>query len=49
MARRSPSCVLPVGDVTGEVTTIEGLSPPDRLSVLQRVWVEHQVAQCGYC
>jgi isoquinoline 1-oxidoreductase alpha subunit len=43
------SCVLRVGDVTGEVTTIEGLGTPDALHAVQAAWVEHQVAQCGYC
>ena len=43
------SCQLAVGDVTGEVTTIEGLGTPDAMHVIQAAWVEHQVAQCGYC
>ena len=43
------SCQMPVGDVEGEVTTIEGLGTPDALSVVQEAWIEHQVAQCGYC
>lgn len=43
------SCVLPVGDVHGEITTIEGLGTPDALHTIQAAWVEHQVAQCGYC
>jgi isoquinoline 1-oxidoreductase alpha subunit len=30
------------------VTTIEGLSPDGRHPV-QRAWVAHDVAQCGYC
>lgn len=43
------SCQVAVGDVWGEVTTIEGIGTPDNLSVLQAAWVDHQVAQCGYC
>jgi isoquinoline 1-oxidoreductase alpha subunit len=43
------SCVTPVGSVTGAVTTIEGHGTPDSLSAVQAAWVEHQVAQCGYC
>ncbi len=43
------SCQLRVGSVRGEVTTIEGLGTPDALHVLQAAWIEHQVAQCGYC
>lgn len=43
------SCQIPVADVWGEVTTIEALGQPDNLSILQQAWVDHQVAQCGYC
>lgn len=43
------SCVTPVGSVSGEVTTIEGLGTPDAMAAIQAAWVEHQVAQCGYC
>ncbi len=43
------SCSLPVGDVDGPVTTIEGLGVPTALHAVQQAWIEHQVAQCGYC
>jgi isoquinoline 1-oxidoreductase alpha subunit len=43
------SCQIAIGDVAGEVTTIEGLGTPERLAPLQQAWVRHQVAQCGYC
>lgn len=43
------SCQVALADVWGEVTTIEALGTPEKLSVLQQAWVEHQVAQCGYC
>jgi len=43
------SCQLAVGDVTGEITTIEGLVKPDTLHAVQDAWISHQVAQCGYC
>ncbi len=43
------SCSLPVGQVRGKVTTIEGLGSPAALHAVQKAWVEHQVAQCGYC
>jgi isoquinoline 1-oxidoreductase alpha subunit len=44
------SCQTAVGDVEGEeITTIEGLGTPDALHAVQEAWVEHQVAQCGYC
>jgi len=43
------SCVMPVSAVSGEVTTVEGLGTPDAMHAVQEAWVEHQVAQCGYC
>ncbi|WP_338413656.1 (2Fe-2S)-binding protein [uncultured Sphaerotilus sp.] len=43
------SCVTPVGSVTGQVTTIEGLGTPAALHAVQAAWIAHQVAQCGYC
>jgi isoquinoline 1-oxidoreductase subunit alpha len=43
------SCSIRVGDVHGEVTTIEGLGSPETMHAVQAAWVEHQVAQCGYC
>jgi isoquinoline 1-oxidoreductase subunit alpha len=43
------SCTLPVGQVEGEVTTIEGLSVGGKLHPVQQAWLEEQVAQCGYC
>ena len=42
------SCSLPVSAVSGEITTIEGLSEKAD-HVLQKAWVEHDVPQCGYC
>lgn len=44
------SCQVPARAVEGKsVTTIEGLGTPDELHAVQRAWIEHQVAQCGYC
>jgi isoquinoline 1-oxidoreductase subunit alpha len=43
------SCSTPVGSVQGPVTTIEGIGRPDALHAVQRAWIAHQVAQCGYC
>lgn len=43
------SCVLPVGQVSGEVTTIEGLAENGALHPVQQAWVDEQVPQCGYC
>ena len=43
------SCVTPLGAVSGAVTTIEGLGSPGTLNAVQAAWIDHQVAQCGYC
>lgn len=43
------SCQTAVADVWGEVTTIEGLGSPEAMHAVQTAWLEHQVAQCGYC
>ncbi|MEL6840813.1 MAG: (2Fe-2S)-binding protein [Pseudomonadota bacterium] len=43
------SCQVALADVWGEVTTIEGLGTPDNMATIQQAWVDHQVAQCGYC
>ena len=42
------SCGLPVGNVEGAVTTIEGLAAEGEHPV-QAAWMEHNVPQCGYC
>jgi isoquinoline 1-oxidoreductase subunit alpha len=42
------SCALPVGNVTGKVTTIEGLSAKGDHPV-QKAWLKNMVPQCGYC
>jgi len=44
------SCQVAAASADGaEITTIEGLGTPDSLHAVQEAWVEHQVAQCGYC
>jgi isoquinoline 1-oxidoreductase alpha subunit len=43
------SCSVPVGSIQAPVTTIEGLGRPTTLHAVQKAWIEHQVAQCGYC
>ena len=43
------SCVLPVGAVEGDVTTIEGLAEGGTLHAVQQAWIDEQVPQCGYC
>lgn len=42
------SCITPVADVTGEVTTIEGIGDA-QLHPVQQAWIDEQVPQCGYC
>lgn len=44
------SCTTLAVDVDGrEVTTIEGVTPPDGLSPLQEAFVVHGALQCGFC
>ena len=43
------SCVLPVSDVTGAVTTLEGLGSTKNLHSLQKAFIDEQAVQCGYC
>jgi len=43
------SCSLPVSAVANKkITTVEGLSENGDHPV-QKAWLEHDVAQCGYC
>ena len=46
-------CSVPVGDIkpTDEITTIEGLAATvgAPLHPMQQAWIDHDVAQCGYC
>ncbi len=43
-------CQLKASEAKGrQITTIEGLGTPDALNAVQAAWIEHQVAQCGYC
>ncbi len=44
------SCLLPVAAVDGaEITTVEGLGTPERLSVVQAAFHTRYGAQCGFC
>src|SRR5687768_14740 len=44
------SCSVPVSAAAGQkVTTIEGLAKDGKLTAVQAAWIEHDVAQCGYC
>jgi aerobic-type carbon monoxide dehydrogenase small subunit (CoxS/CutS family) len=43
------SCMTPVSQATGSITTIEGLAENGKLHALQQAWIDLDVAQCGYC
>ena len=43
------SCLTPISSVQGPVTTIEGIAGDKVGQAVQAAWVEHDVAQCGYC
>jgi aerobic-type carbon monoxide dehydrogenase small subunit (CoxS/CutS family) len=43
------SCTMPVSQVRGRITTLEGLSKNGKLDPLQQAWIDEQVPQCGYC
>ena len=44
------SCITPVSAVAGrKVTTIEAVGADKVGRAVQTAWVEHDVAQCGYC
>jgi aerobic-type carbon monoxide dehydrogenase small subunit (CoxS/CutS family) len=43
------SCTMPVSQVRGQITTLEGLSKNGKLDPLQQAWIDEQVPQCGYC
>ena len=44
------SCQITAAQVADmDITTIEGLGTPNALHAVQDAWIEHQVAQCGYC
>ena len=44
------SCVTPIAAVTGQkITTIEGVAAGRVGTAVQKAWISHDVAQCGYC
>ena len=43
------SCVLPIGDVSGSVTTIEAIGETETGKRIQDAWLALEVVQCGYC
>ncbi|MDF0546155.1 (2Fe-2S)-binding protein [Sphingobium sp. H39-3-25] len=42
------SCSMAVADVSGEITTIEGVAGPEA-DALRAAWIDLDVPQCGYC
>jgi len=48
--RAVTTCSTTVASVRGkQVTTIEGLANGDTLHPVQQAWLDHDVAQCGFC
>ena len=43
------SCVRPVSQVQGDITTLEGLAQNGKLHPVQQAWIDEQVPQCGFC
>jgi nicotinate dehydrogenase subunit A len=43
------SCMLPVAELQGAITTLEGLGTSAKPSKLQQAFIDEQAAQCGYC
>lgn len=43
------SCVTPVAGVSAPITTLEGLGTLEHLHPMQKAFIDHQAAQCGYC
>jgi aerobic-type carbon monoxide dehydrogenase small subunit (CoxS/CutS family) len=48
--RSARSCLIFAVQASGcEVTTVEGLTPEGRLSVLQQAFIDNHGLQCGFC
>src|SRR5262245_1757834 len=49
-AKAIRSCVTPVSAAAKQpVTTLEGLGTLEHLHPMQKAFIDHQAAQCGYC
>lgn len=42
-------CTLAIDAQGSDLTTIEGLGSPERLSAVQSAFVKHDATQCGFC
>src|ERR1041385_5949150 len=44
------SCTLLAVEAEGhDITTVEGIGSPDKLSTVQKAFMEHDAQQCGFC
>ena len=44
------SCTLLAVEAEGaDITTVEGIGTPDKLSKVQKAFIEHDAQQCGFC
>ena len=44
------SCIMPVSSMDKQaITTIENIAVNNELHPVQQAWLDHDVAQCGYC
>lgn len=43
------SCVLPIGSVSGSITTVEAIGETEAGKRVQAAWLTLEVVQCGYC
>ena len=43
------SCVTPIGKVSGNIRTLDGLGTADKPHPVQKAFIEEQAAACGYC
>jgi isoquinoline 1-oxidoreductase subunit alpha len=43
------SCVVPISEVDGAVTTIEAIGATSGGQRVQKAWLDLEVVQCGYC
>ena len=44
------SCTMLAVEAEGlDITTVEGLGTPDKLSKVQKAFIDHDAQQCGFC